>query len=231
MADLEDINGVGASTAEKFADEGFVQVADVAEADAEELADVVGHVGEDDAQDFIKQAQDIVVEEHTGGSSDDTEEEPEAPVETEVEGEGSEEDSTEADTRSSDERVAEEDTSEEPTGSEDGKRVFELRLDLEGETYDYVMAALVDIKVTRSGRSSSMAEASADLLDEVRSLTGEGSVNVEMAEDELNALHAALTQVTTRYRTNGAYEAFEAVDEVLATVEDARQEYLFASGE
>lgn len=235
MANLTDIKGVSDSRAEDLEDEGFTSVDDVAEADAKDLTEVSG-VGEATAYDLIDSAQGVLKEEHLGEEEaeeeteeeredvdlEDLEEVNEEPPEGYAEGEPEEPDDEEGEGEEEVEDTSAED--EEDAAPEEFDVEIEVNSDLQ---YDFLLKALVDMKLERSSNNQATQNAIQKAIDAVRPLGGEGQFSVTVTANELNRLHAAVQQAETRHQRNRQTDAFEAMREMKDQVNAARSEYVF----
>jgi len=243
MTNLTDITGVSESRADDLREEDFVTVDDVANATESELTEVSG-IGGATAPDLIQSARDVI----RGTVDDEVEEE-----ETNTDGDAEPEEETEEefpdiDSTTEEEEVTVEDleevNGEEPENepddelsveSDDGEpenvdvtpEKYDVSIELKNEEqFDYVLYALIDMRLGRLNVTYEQESISVELLNEFRPLGGAGSVTISLTSAELNALHALLTQTATAYQGESAVEAFNAVREVKNQVQDAREEYL-----
>lgn len=231
MTDLTDVTGVSDSRADNLREEGYTSVEDLATADEDELADNVTGVGSSTAPDLIESAQEVLQEQH-GVEADDSDEEEEATDNGDVTIEDLEEVNAEEpenyDRERTEEEVTAEDDDPEPEEVDASPELYDVTLTLEtDEQYDYLIFALLELKVQRVSSSVEQARMADGLLDEFRPLGGAGEVTVRMDADELNTLHSAVTQVATRYQGNNNVDAFDAIKHVENQIQAAREEYLF----
>lgn len=254
MADLIDISGVSETRADNLRDEGFTSVDDVATADASDLEDVHG-VGESTAYDLIDSAQEVITAEHSVDEEADDEpaqeptDEPDLEDLEEIEEEDDEpkEEEPEAEEEPDREEVTEEDVQElveeaqedepeeeedeEPEAEEDVEEdsgPYSVSLDVEtDEQYDYLMKALIEMKLERSNNAADAGHSAQLVLDATRPLGGAGTVEVELEDVQLNHLHAAVQQAESRHQRSRETDAFEALRDVKRQVDKEREEHLF----
>lgn len=230
MPEITDVKGVSDSRAEDLDEEGYSSVEDIATADEDELTDV-GGVGPSTAEDLIDSAQGLLQEEHGVDAEPEPEaeeEEPEEDVTIEDLEEINEEEPDGYDEPRDEEQVTAEDDDEEPEEVDASPDLYDVSIALEtDESYDYLMLALIELKERRVSASHAQARMADGLLEEFRPLGGAGEVTVSMDSEELNTLHSAVKQVTTRYQGNNDVDAFDSLNDVLDQIQSARAEYLF----
>ena len=231
MPRLNDVTGVSDTRADNLEDEGYTSVEDLAGADEDELTEVTG-VGDATAPDLIDSAQELLQESHGVETEDDTEPETGTDDGDDVGIEDLEEINSEEpdgyDEPREEEDVTAEDDDPEPRDVDTSPELFDVELALgSDEQYDYLILALVELKVQRVSATHEQAQMADGLLDEFRPLGGAGTVNVSMDSSELNTLHSAVKQVTTRYQGNNAVDAYDALTNIENQIQAARSEYLF----
>lgn len=229
MPSITDVKGVSDSRAEDLADEGYNSVEDIATADEDELTEVDG-VGPSTADDLIGSAQEILQEEHGVEAEDEPEQEETEEEDVTIEDleEINEEEPDGYDEPRDEEQVTAEDDEEEPEEVDTSPDLYDVTISLDtDESYDYLMLALIELKERRVSASHAQSRIAEGLLEEFRPLGGAGEVTVSMDSEELNTLHSAVKQVTTRYQGNNDVDAFDSLNDVLDQVQSARAEYLF----
>jgi len=229
MPELINVTGVSDTRAENLEDEGYTSVEDLAAADEDELTDVTG-VGDATASDLIDSAQEVLQEAHGVEAENDTT--PEAENAGDVSIEELEEINSEEpdgyDEPREEEDVTAEDDDPEPRDVDTSPELFDVEVVLSSdEQFDYLILALVELKVQRVSATHEQAEMADGLLEEFRPLGGAGTVNISMDSSELNTLHSAVKQVTTRYQGNNAVDAYDALTNIEDQIQAARSEYLF----
>lgn len=129
--------------------------------------------------------------------------------------------------RSEEEVTAEDDDPDERRVVDTSPEIYDVEITLtEPEQYDYLVLALVQLKTQEVSASGEQSQMASGLLDEIRGISGTGSFTVSVDRNELNTLHSAVKQVTTSYQGR-SIEAFNALTLVLNQVEEARRENLF----
>lgn len=245
MTSLTDITGVSESRAENLREEGFTTVDDVANATESELT-VVDGVGDATAPDLIQSARDVLRSTIEGDDGDAEEEAETNTAGGDAEDEEDAEEFPDIDSSTGGEEVTEEDLEglngddggpdDEPDAEDDEGEPedvdvtpdeFEVTISLESaDEFDYLVYALIDMRLGRVNVTHRQDSIANDLLEEVRPLAGAGEVTLETTEAELNALHALLTQTATAYQGESAVEAFNAIQAVKEQVQTAREEYV-----
>jgi len=229
MPEITDVKGVSDSRAEDLAENGYNSVEDIATAEEDELTDVSG-VGPSTASDLVDSAREVLQAEHgveaEPEEEDDEEEEEDVTIE-DLEEINKEEPDGYNEPRDEEDVTAEDDDPE-PEEVDTSPELYDVTLTLpEDESYDYLILALVELKVQRVSASHEQSRIAEGLLEEFRPLGGAGEVTVSMDSEELNTLHSAVTQVTMRYQGNNDVEAFNALKNIEEQIQDARSEYLF----
>lgn len=230
MPSITDVKGVSDSRADDLEDAGYSSVDDIATADADALSEISG-IGSSTADDLIDSAQELLQAEH-GVETDDTEDTDETDGEDDVTIEDLEEINDEEpdgyDEPRDEDEVTAEDDDEEPEEVDASPDLYDVEISLDSdEAYDYLILALVELKERRVSASHAQSQIAEGLLEEFRPLGGAGEVAISMDSEELNTLHSAVKQVTTRYQGNNDVDAFDALNDVLDQIQDARAEYLF----
>jgi len=231
--ELTDVKGVSDSRADDLRDEGYNSVDDIATAEEDQLTEVSG-IGSSTASDLVESSQELLQEEHGVEAPDEEEKEVE-------DGTGSDDDVTIEDLEEinsgepdgyneprDEEDVTAEDDDPEPEEVDTSPELYDVTIALDSdESYDYLILALVELKVQRVSASHEQSKIASGLLDEFRPLGGAGEVTLSFDSEELNTLHSAVKQVATRYQGNNDVEAYDALKNVEEQVQDARSEYLF----
>ena len=213
--DLTDLDGVAEGRASNMKEAGYESLQDVAEADAETLSDSVNYLPEDTALELVVQAGDMVDEERNTPevSEDDAEtsDEEDGPLPGEL-AESSEDDSDGEESGVEDESPDESD------------ETYTLTVDLETDDhYDAYMTALFNAVEKQSNQVA--LDALNSVLDDARYNGGE--VSHEVTEYELNTMHAAVSQQVTEYKGQNMIGHMDAMRDILAQVNEVRQEQLF----
>lgn len=230
MDDLTDLDGVATGRADNLAEAGYETIADLAEADAETVAENVNYLPEDTALDLIVQSQNIVAE-------DEADIEESQPVTEEVadaiDGSGSGEEvnvseSGEADPEATPETIDEEESEDEEEELEDVVESYEFEVEfnaaLEYDTFfDAVMAQRS--KMLRTNRSG--VEAFDHALDQMREGGTDEPVSLSMTENQLNDLHNSVRQKSVEYKGDNLIDHMDALNSVLNQINEARDDHLF----
>jgi hypothetical protein len=234
MPTLTDVKGVSDSRAEDLREEGYNSVDDIATSDEDELTEVSG-IGSSTASDLVESAQDVLQEEH-GVEVEDEPEQPEPGVVPAEDDDVTIEDLEDINNEEPDgyneprdeEDVTAKDDDPEPQEVDTSPDLYDVTISLpDNESYDYLILALVELKVQRVSASHEQSRIAAGLLDEFRPLAGSGEVTISLDSDELNTLHSAVKQVATRYQGSNDIDAFDSLKHVEEQVQEARREYLF----
>ena len=232
MAELEDLDGVGPTRAERLDEAGYGDMEALAAADHEELAEEAD-VPEDTALEFVVQAQNVVEdnEAEDEGLDEDTEfdlEPREVSEEVEEADSGEEEDESDEDDRGAvaDEPAESAEDAEDESTEEDEPTTYEIGLEFENDLQYHVFHHALMDKWTTVYTSRQTAS---DTLREILSdLTGnKEEVTLELSSDELNELHSAVLQRRTDYQGQNLIDHMDALREVEAQVDEQRAEYLF----
>lgn len=239
--DLPDIKGVSDSRADKLRDAGFVTVDDVATADPDALTEVSG-IGNSTADGLIESAQDLI-KDTVEDDPDDEEEADDDEDEVEPISQDEMDDLVETDTGDDeddkwskgteddpwdDEAIEEElEELEDELEDEEPEEGYPVAIDLKShDHYDHFYYTLIDLRHGRFNMTASQRRLADQLLDCIRPLNGTGKIELPLSREEMNALHAALTQTTTDYQGRNDMDAFEAVRDVKRQVQAAREEYI-----
>lgn len=223
MSDVTDIDGIGPSRAETLAENGYETVGDVADADPDELVEIDG-VSEERALEFVVEAGNL--REDDGDESDESEGDEFDLTPAEVSDEVEEaEDSSDDVESASDDGDEESPTDDEETAEDESGPPYsvEVTFDSKLQFHTFHSAVMRHHERHFSGNQP-VADAMQKVLDELDSFE---SLSVELTEEELNALHSAITQQRTSYKGNNLIEHMDAMQVVLETVNDDRREYLF----
>lgn len=233
--DLTELDGVAEGRAENLTEAGYESVEDLVDADAGEISEEVSYLPEDTALELIVQAQNIVAEEDAEveesqpsiteeveeaveeETSDDEESEPDPITEEDVaEGEG---------VPLSEEEREEQESENEPE-PEDEEFDFSIAFET-GLEYDTFFDAVMGqrSKMLRSNRSG--VEAFDHALEQMRDGGMDEPVELTMTEQELNDLHNSVRQTTIEYKGDNLIDHMDALNSVLADINEVRDEYLF----
>lgn len=230
MTELSDVKGVSDTREENLAEEGYETVEDVAGADVGGLEGVTG-VGEATAETLIESAQTLLQEQH--GVEGGSEPEPEPEEETgevsieELEEINSDEPDGYNEPRDEEEVTAEDDDPDDMRVVDTSPDIFDVEITIsEGQQYDYLVSALVQLQTQRISGSNEQAQMAADILDEVRQVSGTGTITLSVDSGEMNTLHSAIKQVTTSYQGRSR-TAHRSLNNILEQVQEARREHLF----
>ena len=233
VAEITDIKGVGPAKAKTLEDEGYESVEDIAQAEADELAEVNG-VGDDRALEYIVGANDVLAE-----SRDDSEAAEEASDDFDLTpsevGEELEDDTDDAesdvsasddedDPSDSDDDEAPVDAAEDDEDEAEPEPEFEVTFNFENRTqYDVYHAALMrhNERVTHQPATDLMEKCLSGLYG------NEEEVTYQFTEYELNTLHAAVKQTRTGFQGANDIEQMDALKVIEGQLDDARAEYLF----
>ena len=227
MAELEDLDGVGPTRAERLDEAGYGDMEALAEADHEELAEEAD-VPEDTALEFVVQAQNVVEDDEPEdeGLDEGTEFDLEPKdVSEEVEEADSEEEEDESEDSDDGGADVDEDVEDEST-EEDEPTSYEVVVEFENDLQYHVFHhALMDKWTTVYTSRQPASDALRETLSE---LTGNSEeVTLELSSDELNELHSAVLQRRTDYQGENLIDHMDALREVEAQVDEQRAEYLF----
>lgn len=224
MIEVTDIEGVGPSTADDLADEGYESVEDVAQADPDDLSDISG-ISEDRALEFMVSAGDLLdaeeeVEEETAGDEFDlTPDEVGEELQEEVE----EDDGPEVEVVEDDEEDAV--VEDEGEDAEDEPESYTVSVDFETRLqYHTFHAAIMRYHEKQYTSNQPKADAMQLILDGLES--GEG-VEYELDEEQFNTLHTAVKQCRTDYQGNNLIDHMDALSSVEEQINDQRRDYLF----
>ena len=230
MTELSDVKGVSDTREENLSEEGYETVEDVAAADVGGLEGVTG-VGEATAETLIESAQTLLQEQH--GVEEESEPEPEPEEETgevsieELEEINSDEPDGYNEPRDEEEVTAEDDDPDDMRVVDASPEIFDVEITIsEGQQYDYLVSALVQLQTQRISGSNEQAQMAADILDEVRQVSGTGTITLSVDSGEMNTLHSAIKQVTTSYQGRSR-TAHRSLNNILEQVQEARREHLF----
>jgi len=230
MTELSDVKGVSDTREENLSEEGYETVEDVAAADVGGLEGVTG-VGEATAETLIESAQTLLQEQH--GVEEESEPEPEPEEETgevsieELEEINSDEPDGYNEPRDEEEVTAEDDDPDDMRVVDTSPDIFDVEITIsEGQQYDYLVSALVQLQTQRISGSNEQAQMAADILDEVRQVSGTGTITLSVDSGEMNTLHSAIKQVTTSYQGRSR-TAHRSLNNILEQVQEARREHLF----
>lgn len=230
MTELSDVKGVSDTREANLAEEGYETVEDVAGADVGGLEGVTG-VGEATAGTLIESAQTLLQEQH--GVEEESEPEPEPEEETgevsieELEEINSDEPDGYNEPRDEEEVTAEDDDPDDMRVVDTSPDIFDVEITIsEGQQYDYLVSALVQLQTQRISGSNEQAQMAADILDEVRQVSGTGTITLSVDSGEMNTLHSAIKQVTTSYQGRSR-TAHRSLNNILEQVQEARREHLF----
>lgn len=208
MTDFTEIDGVGPSRAEDL-DERFDSFEELAEADHEELAEMLPMVSQDSALDFVVQAQNIV----SGGEDD-------AEGETSDEDEESTEDVSPADVSDMAEAGESDEESSEPESSEDES--FDETVEMTDLEQDLVVAAVVGDVANVYNSNPPRKAAGMKLLEQLRTQDG-GEVTFDgITRMELNTLHSAVRQLKNEFQGRNIIEYMDALANVERRVNEIR---------
>lgn len=211
--ELTELDGVGPARSDRLVEAGYEEVEDLVGVDDATLAEDAD-VPKDTALEFIVQAENLVLSEEVSdgdsldADSDDATEESPLPGELAEESEDVEEEANPA------------------SEDESGEEVYTLTVDLETDLhYDAYLTALFEARQRRHGSHQPSLEAIETVLDDARYNNGE--VTHTLTEYELNTLHAAVSQQSTAYKGANMIPWMEAMDDVLAQINEVRDEELF----
>jgi len=201
--------------------DGLEEVTGVGESTAETLIDSAQSLLQE--QHGVESEDEPETEEETEGETEDT---GEVSIE-ELEEINSEEPDGYNEPRDEEEVTAEDDDPDERRVVDTSPEIYDVEITLtQPEQYDYLVLALVQLKTQEVSASGEQSQMASGLLDEIRDISGTGSFTVSVDRNELNTLHSAVKQVTTSYQGR-SIEAFNALKAVLDQVEEARRENLF----
>jgi transcription termination factor NusA len=212
-SDLEDVHGVGESTAYDLIDSAQEVITGEHSSDDEDEPEE-----EEDEEEVGLEDLEEVNEGDPEGYNERTESEP--PEEEEED----EDDVTEVDLSDDEDEPEEEEAEEE----EDGDDEYTVEVSVPSdEHYDYLLAALVESRLERSSTNLEAQQAINGFIEAVRPLGGEGTAEVELTAFGLNTVHASVQQAESRHQQNRQNDAFEAMRDMKEQVNEARSEYLF----
>lgn len=209
--DLQAIDGVGPAREENLVEAGYETYADLAEADHEQLADVIDRMSEDTALELVVQAQNL---------ADLKEAEVVEGVEVEEEA-------------SADDEAADTDVSVEPDEAEEeptpvAEQVFDVEIELDGrQEYDTLYHTLLDERCTHIRTNRTNVDVYEALLDEVRNIDAGDTLRVQLTGDDLNDLHNAVLQKRLSYQGDNLIDYMNALKGIEAKVNANREEFLF----
>ena len=217
--ELTEIDGIGPSMGERFAEHGYEYADDLLDADPAELSEIK-QVTEDTALEFIVQAQDLVSEEEEAEGGDEFDLTPSDLAADSDEEEQSGE--AEAEEQSAD--LVEEDSIEEEEEAEEPE-IYTISLSFDSRlSYDTYHAALLrrheDIYTGRQQAADTIRACLDDLSDF-------DSVEHELDRGQLNELHATVSQQRNSYQGANLMDHMEALRSVERQLNAQRDEYLF----
>lgn len=210
--DFSDFDGIGPTLNERLHENGYETYEDLADADTDELQEIKG-VTEDRALSAVVAAGDVVeVEEAV--EEDDTDD---FVTTDDIGSEEEEGDDVDGDgVNGGGEGVADEGEGEDTSEPE----TFELELDLDDREHQVLTSALLDSYTSLQRRNRSRAAAADRVLDGVYS---EEDV-LELTQDELNALYAALHQRVQRYKGDNHVDLMNVARGIEEEVNEVRDE-------
>lgn len=223
MSDLTELDGVGPTRSERLEEEGYQEVTDVASADHEDLAEDID-VPEDTALEFVVQAQNLIqvpetIEEEDEPENTEFDLEPKDVSDEVDETEDEEEEVVEAEEDSLSDEEIEEVVEEEIEEEYSVTLSFNERLEYD-TFHDAVMSRWQDVYTSRQGAADALRKC----LD---GLDSHDSVSYELTESELNELHSAVSQQTTRYQGDNLIDQMDALNRVQEELDEQRREHLF----
>lgn len=221
-ADFQSIDGVGPSRAENLEEEGYEEFSDLADAKPEVLAESLPRCPEDTALEMVVQAQNLAdLEEAEVESSS---EEPEPEPKTEDEEVSVQSTYTEGRSEGPDETASEE--SEDVSEPEDPTHSVELEIASEAQ-YDALYDMLLGHRKHLLGTNQSGVEEVNAHIDQLRTTAVGDTLDFEMAEDEINAMHNVIKQQRVNYQANNLQPQLGAARELESEFNNERQRLLF----
>lgn len=217
MTDFTEIDGIGPSRAETFA-EDYDDFEDLAEADPDVIAEY-DYVSHDKALSIVAQAGDIVEEREESDESEDDGEDDVLP--SDIEDLATEDDAEfvedESDSVEDEPVGGDEDSSEPDTTS--------VTFEFNALQYDLVVTALVQDVSSVYNSNPPRREAGMALLEQMRSQQ-DGVVEFdELSEQEINTLHSAVRQLRNHYQGTNVIEFMNELFDVEDAVDDARDSF------